>query len=161
MEKLSHAINHVVDNGTWKLVRMVNNDPPLSHLFFAGDILIFTKALASQAKILAAALSQFSNESGLIINLAKSRAFYSSGVPRQKVEKITTITSIRSALSLEKYVGFPMLKGRVKHSDYAYILDKLNNRLPFWKNKMINKVGRITLTKSVLNSIPIYYMQIS
>lgn len=124
------------------------------------DILIFSKSLASQAKILATVFSQCSKESGLIINLAKSRAFYSSGVPRQNVEKITTITSIRSTLSLKKYVGFPMLNGIVKHSDYAFILDKLNHRLS-WKNNLLNKAGRITLAKSVLNSIPTYYMKIS
>lgn len=92
------------------------------------------------------------------VNPQKSRALYSSGVKRTKINKLT---SIRSCTSLEKYLGFPMLKGRVKKTDFNFILDKLQGRLSAWKNRLLNKAGRITLAKSVLNSIPTYYMQIA
>lgn len=63
--------------------------------------------------------------------------------------------------SLEKYLGFPMLKGRARKEDFNFIIDKMHSRLASWKLKLLNKAGRMTLAKSVLTSIPIYYMQLN
>jgi len=34
-------------------------------------------------------------------------------------------------------------------------------RLAFWKNKLLNKAGRLTIATSVLSSITFYYMHIA
>lgn len=99
--------------------------------------------------------------SGLKINLGKSRAFFSAGIAHRKKDKISSISSIRATNSLEKYLGFPILMGQVKKEDFYFILDKLHDRLALWKFKSLNKVGRLTLAKSVLNAILTYYMQVN
>ncbi|KAL8137633.1 hypothetical protein V2J09_003634 [Rumex salicifolius] len=38
------------------------------------------------------------------------------------------------------------------------LLSKINLRLSGWKGKSLSKVGRVTLTKSVLSSLPVYTM---
>lgn len=38
-------------------------------------------------------------------------------------------------------------------------MDRVNNRLAGWKSKLLSRSGRVTLTKFVLNSIPIYLME--
>lgn len=95
------------------------------------------------------------------INLSKSRAFYSSGIPQAKINRLTSISGIRSTTSLDKYLGFPILKGRAKRSDFLFIIEKMQTRLASWKNRLLNKPGRLTLASSVLSSIPSYYMQIA
>jgi len=50
---------------------------------------------------------------------------------------------------------------RMKRVDYEFLIDKVHTRLASWKNKLLNKAGRLILAKSVLNVIPTYYMQIS
>ena len=50
---------------------------------------------------------------------------------------------------------------RMKRVDYVFLIDKVHTRLASWKNKLLNKAGRLILAKSVLNTIPTYYMQIS
>lgn len=57
-----------------------------------------------------------------------------------------------------KYLGFPLLTGRVRKSDFGYILDKVNSRLAGWKGKLLNRTGRVTLAKSVIAAIPVYSM---
>lgn len=57
------------------------------------------------------------------------------------------------------YSGFPLLYGRVKKADFAFIMDWINLRLAGWKSKLLNRTGRVSLAKSVLNSIPVYTMQ--
>ena len=72
----------------------------------------------------------------------------------------TSISGIRSTTSLDKYLGFSILKGRAKRSDFLFIIEKMQTRLASWKNRLLNKPGRLTLASSVLSSIPSYYMQI-
>ncbi|KEH24455.1 reverse transcriptase, putative [Medicago truncatula] len=71
------------------------------------------------------------------------------------------ISGIQSITSLEKYLGFPMLHGRSKRSDFNLIIEKMQARLASWNNKLLNRTGRVTLATSVLSSIPTYYMQIN
>lgn len=49
---------------------------------------------------------KFSGHSGLWVNVNKSRAYFSKGVPKGKMDWITSTSSIRSCTSLEKYMGF-------------------------------------------------------
>jgi hypothetical protein len=58
-------------------------------------------------------------------------------------------------------LGFPILKGRPKRSDFYFIIEKMQTRLASWKNRLLNKPGRLALATSVLSSIPAYYMQIN
>jgi hypothetical protein len=161
MEKLSAAINNVVNQRKWEPIRINNTGPHLSHLLFADDVLLFIKAKSSQCKVVSEIFEEFSKASGLKINLSKSRAFFSSGTPQAKIQKLTAISGIRSTTSLDKYLGFPILKGRPKRSDFLFIIEKMQNRLASWKGKLLNKAGRLTLASSVLSSIPTYYMQLN
>lgn len=102
--------------------------------------------------------TNFSHHSGLHISVAKSRAFFSTGVPKRKKAKISSLTGNRETTSLDKYLGFPMLKGRAKKEDFNFIIEKMQKRLASWKLKLLNKAGRMTLGQSVLTSIPTYYM---
>lgn len=160
IEKLSIAINNAVLQWNWEPIHITNSGP-LSHLLFADDVLLFTKAKSSQFRFVSDLFDSFSKASGLKINLSKSRALFSSGTPQAKINKLTSISGIRGTTSLDKYLGFPILKGRPKRSDFLFIIEKMQNRLASWKNKLLNKTGRLTLASSVLSSIPTYYMQIN
>jgi hypothetical protein len=103
---------------------------------------------------------RFSQASGLKINLSKSRDFYSTSTPQAKINRLTSISGIRSTTSLDKYLGFPILKGRPKRSDFHFIIEKMQSRLVSWKHRLLNKPGRVTLASSVLSSIHSYYMQV-
>lgn len=43
-ERLLHVINVVVDNGFWQPIQLAREGPKLTHLAFADDLLLFTKA---------------------------------------------------------------------------------------------------------------------
>lgn len=77
------------------------------------------------------------------MNLTKSRTFYSSEVPRGIIEACTSIYNICNTMALDKYLGFPILKGRVKKADFEFIIEKLRSRLALWKHRFLNKLGRL------------------
>jgi len=158
MEKLSAAINSEVIQGRWEPIQITPTRPHLSHLLFADDVLLFAKANSSQFHVIHDLFDRFSRASGLKINISKSRAYYSSGTPHGKITTLTAISGIQSTTSLGKYLGFPMLHGRPKKSEFNFIIEKMQTRLASWKNRLLNKTGRLTLATSVLSSIPTYYM---
>ena len=81
MEKLSVSISTAVSQGGWEPIRITNNGPQISHLLFTDDVLLFIKARNAQIRFVADLFDRFSKASGLKINLSKSHAFYSTGMP--------------------------------------------------------------------------------
>lgn len=54
------------------------------------------------------------------------------------------------------YLGVLNVHGRMKAVYFEPLLDKIRARISGWKARILSFGGRITLIKSVLNSIPIY-----
>lgn len=59
MEKLALLIQDHVNNGTWHPVSVSRDGPVISHLFFANDVLFFTKAKLSQVSLVSKVLDRF------------------------------------------------------------------------------------------------------
>ena len=74
-------------------------------------------------------IQEFCNVSGLKMNLEKSRAMCSSNISRRKRESLSNSTSIRMTSNLGKYLGVPLIVGRVTKSLFNPILEKINRRL--------------------------------
>jgi len=127
MEKLSIAINNDVQQGAWEPIYISNNGP--WNLTFS--LLMMSSSSPSQNILsldtLMICLIALVKASGLKINLSKSRAYYSACVPQAKINRLTSISGIRSTTSLYKYLSFPILKGGVKRSDFLFIIEKNAN----------------------------------
>ncbi|CAN1808124.1 Putative ribonuclease H protein At1g65750 [Linum perenne] len=80
-------------------------------------------------------------------------------MPQAKASDIAGILGIGVTRDLGRYLGVPILHGRVTKQTYSYILDRLDNKLAGWKAENLSLAGRVTLASSVLNSIPSYVMQ--
>lgn len=57
-------------------------------------------------------------------------------------------------------MGYDFLHSGSNKKLQEKILQKLNGRLEGWKAKCLSRARRIMLAKSVLNSIPIFFMQL-
>lgn len=159
MEKLALLIDDQVRNGSWNPVKISREGPVISHLFFADDILLFTKASHSQVQLVTKVMEDFCNSSGLKVNLEKSRAMCSPRIPRTRKNQLASSSPIQFIGNLGRYLGFRLKHGRMKKDDLNFILEKIQTWLSSWKGRLLNKAGRVTLAKSVLASIPVYSMQ--
>ncbi|CAA7022340.1 unnamed protein product [Microthlaspi erraticum] len=51
-----------------------------------------------------------------------------------------------------------VLQKRINNDTFGEVLEKVSSRLAGWKGQMLSFAGRITLTRSVLSSIPVHTM---
>ncbi|KAL6544208.1 hypothetical protein OROGR_010705 [Orobanche gracilis] len=159
MERLAIQIQNLVDKGAWQPIRITKDGIGISHLFFADDVLLFCQARKEQIQLVSKTLQDFCEVSGMKVNLAKSRMFCSKNTAESVQQELENITGITRACNLGKYLGIPLLKGRVTKEIFSPIIDKVTSRLASWKHKLLNRAGRVCLAKSVLTALPVYSMQ--
>ena len=58
------------------------------------------------------------------------------------------------------YLGIPLGANMKKAASWQQVLDKVQKRLKSWKSSSLSKAGRLIMIKSVLNSLPIYYLSL-
>src|ERR1044072_2651484 len=139
MERLAIQIRKLVTEGSWKPIRITKQGIGISHLFFADDVILFFQGNKTQINLVESTLGYFCQASGMKINLEKSRMFCSSNMDQNVQQELSSILGIARASNLGKYLGLPILKGRVTRENFAPIIDKVNSRLASWKNKLLNR----------------------
>nr|GEZ45219.1 hypothetical protein [Tanacetum cinerariifolium] len=58
------------------------------------------------------------------------------------------------------YLGVKVGASMMRHSSWLEVVQKVNTKLSKWKAKTLSAGGRLTLLKSVLGSLPTYYMSL-
>ena len=77
--------------GTLLGMKIANEAPSLSHLFFADDSLIFCRAKATEATQLMKVLNVYGRASGQLINKEKSSVFFSKNVKERQKEEVLKV----------------------------------------------------------------------
>ncbi|KAG6421923.1 hypothetical protein SASPL_118483 [Salvia splendens] len=160
MERLSHTINKAVDEGRWKPLRLSRDRSPISHLFFADDLVLFSRADCSNAKAIKELLDQFSQYSGHRVSINKTQLYFSPNTDADTAREIESIFHFKVVDNLGMYLGIPLLHGRVTGANFMYITDKVQRRLNRWSAASLSMARRVTLAKAILSAIPTYCMQV-
>lgn len=97
--------------------------------------------------------------SGLKINYHKS-VVCGIGVDQIQLEMFAKAIGCKIQSLPIKYLGLPLGASPKLKSTWKPVIEKFKARLPSWKKRYLSFGGRITLIKSVFNSLPIYYMSL-
>lgn len=158
VDKLSHLIQHVINNGEWKALKVGRHSPAVSHLMFVDDILLFGEATTKQIHCVKQTLNIFCNMSEQEVSQNKTRIFFPKNVNNTLRNQLVHISGFGPSSSLGKYLGI-LFKGKApKKEDYRHIIDQVKSKLTPWKGKHLAFTGRVTLAKSVMEAMPIYPM---
>ena len=155
VERLRHLINHAVTKGRWKPIKLSKYGPPISHMFFVDDLLLFAEATTYQIEVIMDSLDKLCDFSRQRESRPKSSITFSNGIDANVATRISNMSKIPVTNSLERHLGILSIMGRVKFGQFKHILDCMERWLIGWKAKNLILVGRVVLAKSVLASTPI------
>ncbi|KAK1422642.1 hypothetical protein QVD17_17928 [Tagetes erecta] len=156
MESFTVMLNNSVANGLFKGFKAPNGGPCISHLLFADDALTVGEWSVENVAVVARFLRCFFMLSGLKINLNKS-VLYGIGTTDHEVENMAGILSCKSGKIPFYYLGLIVGANMNKVSSWQVVMDIFDKRLADWKARTLSIGGRLTLMKSVLETLPSYY----
>lgn len=159
IEKLFQMIALAEDHNLWRPIQVARGGPKISYLAFADDVLLFAEAREDQIILIKKILELFCRSSGQKVSEEKTRIFFSNNMDRGIQTQICSSSGFQVNNDLGKYLGVPIIHSRINRGSFQFILDKVDQRFSNWKTKMLSFAGRLTLTKSVLQSLPSYVIQ--
>eukprot|EP00253_Pinus_taeda_P029580 PITA_29580 len=134
----------------------------ISHLLFVDDILIFSNGSHNELKELRDIFDLFMKATGMLINSGKSQVCV-AGFNRREVSAMTNLFPFHTQ-SLDtsfKYLGFWFKPDAYKKKDWNWLIAKIEARISHWSFRWLSRAGRLTLLKSVLLAIPVYWAALS
>lgn len=125
---------------------------------FADDLLLFGKATERQMQTMKSTLDRFCTISGQKVSLEKTNVLFSRNVPSQVRSAILNASGIREIKSLGRYLGVPLLGHAPKKQDFTHLVEKVQDKLSGWKATQLSFAGRVTLSRAVIQAVPVYSM---
>jgi hypothetical protein len=131
------------------------------HLLFVDDILILSKAILTEWRVIDKLLTLFCKASGLAVNLSKSTAHYSGLSDQDLVDFKAALNFAFSDLNIGfRYLGYHLKTGTHRASYWDWIVAKISHKINLWANKWLSLAGRFILVKSVLEGQTVYWMSL-
>ena len=130
----------------------------VSHLLYADDTLLFCRADQEQLAHLSWLLMWFESISGLRINLNKSEIISVGSIA--EADSLALDLGCKVGTLPSSYLGLPLGAPHNSVTVWDGIEERFRKRLALWKRQYISKGGRITLIRSTLSSLPIYFMSL-
>lgn len=126
---------------------------PISHIFFADDLLLLAEASLDQAEVIMEVLDTFCGSSGEKVSKNKTLTFSpimcTLAMPNEL--EPTWVHHYKGPWHLSRHAS---THKRITKYTYQTIIDWVQQKLSGWSAKHLSLAGRITLTQSVIQSLP-------
>ncbi|XP_056691836.1 uncharacterized protein [Spinacia oleracea] len=109
----------------------------LTHMMFADDLLMFSRADESAVKALFDAFTKFSLASGLEANLHKSEV-YLAGVSDHVASSIVSSIGVPKGSFPFRYLGVPLTTRKLSFTDCKPLIDRTVARIKSWTSKFLS-----------------------
>ncbi|GJV58049.1 retrovirus-related pol polyprotein from transposon TNT 1-94 [Tanacetum coccineum] len=160
VEPLQISILEACNKGLYKGVYLSNNSANISLLQYADDALFFGDWSRLNVIHLIHILKCFELALCLKVNISKS-GIIGVGVSTSEVNSLASSLGCTFDSIPFMYLGLPVRK-RMRFVDgWDVVINRFHERLSSWKANSLSIGGRLTLVKSVLSSLPIYYLSLS
>ncbi|XP_026434566.1 uncharacterized protein LOC113332083 [Papaver somniferum] len=158
MEDLSRMIHTEVERKEIRPIYPAKGGPPVSHLFFADDCILFSTAKRKSIEKLKNVIHKFCEASCEMVNLSKSSLHFSKRLNEGIKDDISEMMGMKTIPLDEKNLGIDLFIGRRKTKCFSNIQDKMKKRIQQWQDGMVNQAGRSTQIQSVTNSMAQFQM---
>ena len=157
-EGFSALLEKAEEEGKIHGIRVCRGAPSVSHLLFADDSLILCKANEQEAEKLKELLKVYEECSGQAINTDKSAVMFSVNTGENSRRRVQEILHIRAETRSEKYLGMPVYVGKSRTEVFAYLKERVWQRIQGWKEKLLSKAGKEIMIKAVAQAVPVFVM---
>eukprot|EP00253_Pinus_taeda_P023539 PITA_23539 len=134
----------------------------ISHLLFIDDILIFSNGSANEINEFKSIFDLFLKATGMQINFRKSQAYVADLNRGDRARMANLFSFPLQPLDIPfKYLGFWLKPVAYKKEDWNWLIAKIEARINHWSFRWLSRAGRLTLLKSVLLAILVYWAALS
>ncbi|XP_019172466.1 PREDICTED: uncharacterized protein LOC109167850 [Ipomoea nil] len=150
------------DRTEWSFLRKMM----LALGFHGGWVELIMKCVTSvsynvlEANEIKRCLSVYEDLSGQAVNYHKSSICYSRNTSNVDRENVAQVLGVTQAPNFGKYLGLPSFVGRHKKAAFAYIEDKIRQRIGSWNKRLLSQAGKEILLKTVAQSMPTFSMSV-
>jgi len=156
IEGLSRSISLAKERGFIKGV-IFSGNLSLTHLLFVDDVLLFGRLCALEWKWYYRIISEFCLATGMEINYEKS-CFYSKGEALDPdIQTLFPVPYYHLDEGMT-YLGYRLKPNCYKTRDWLWLIERIEHRIGVWCYRSLSLGGRLILIKSVIESMPVYWM---
>ncbi|XP_058111568.1 uncharacterized protein LOC131254885 [Magnolia sinica] len=157
-DAFSRSFKFMMVRGWSQLFQIRRGFPLASHLLFMDGTLSFLNGSRASILRVKALLNEFQAASGQRINLSKTSFICLDKLPAGRIISIERVLGINRCTARICYLGVPLSMGRIKSSDFQFLLDKVDHKISRWKVGHLSQAGKATLIHHILSSIPLHVM---
>ena len=128
-------------------------------LQYADDTLFFCETNVKSVFNIKAALNCFELSSGLKVNFMKSK-IGGLGVEQIMMQSFAVILNCEVMVTPFLYLGLSVRESHKRKAFWDGVVVRMKKRLSRWKDKFLSLAGRICLIKSILSTIPLFYLSL-
>ncbi|KAJ4787969.1 RNA-directed DNA polymerase (reverse transcriptase)-related family protein [Rhynchospora pubera] len=158
MEMLTRKLKQAQSMGHIQGVKLAQTCPILTHVIYADDLILLGNATGDEVQQMSNIMENFANVSGLMINPVKSKLWFSKKCSDQAMQSVKDGLRADLAGQEERYLGVILAHSNSAKKTGNLLLEKLKAKLSGWRSNMLSHAGRLVLIKSVLMSVPVYFM---
>lgn len=151
-------LNLQESSGHFRGIKISRTAPPISHLLYADDLIVFCIAIDTDANHIKACLDKFALWSSQFPNPNKSFVHFSANATYHTKNSILNILNFPECSHNEKHLGLPFCIPKSKISAFNDLVSKIKSKLSSWKAKTISQVGKTILITAVASALPSYSM---
>ncbi|KAJ0833348.1 putative RNA-directed DNA polymerase [Helianthus annuus] len=159
MEVLTCILNHATRIDSSFRFHNKCEKQRIVNLCFADDLFLFARGDMGSARCIMSSLTKFTRMSGLIPSAQKSTGFFCNVPNNVKREILSIMPFVEGSLPV-KYLGVPLISSRLLYKDCNVLVERLENRIDNWKNRMLSFAGRLQLIISVLSALHVYWSSV-
>jgi hypothetical protein len=128
---------------------------PFKVSIYADDMVLFLGPVQGDLQLANAIFELFESASVLICNVVKCQ-LVPIGCDTDQVALAQQLFPCPIKESWIKYPVIPLSTGKLPKAAFQLLIDKMADKLPAWRGRLMHRSGRLTLIKTTLAAIPVY-----